>query len=264
MEPAIRFRWIIFYQYRRQSQRRGSLNNKLGYEPALLPSPLGDRGEIGTHSYTHLSIHRPRRSLRTSGDTPAGSTTSPLPVRRRPLPASRWACGSPGSNPDPLGRTRLSAGSRRGRRRRSHRQHLCHRGDGRTITITSSRPGPAAPMMADLLDIPAGTTLTFSIPAENTNFLQTATTIDPVLSATGNPFTYDYEFGQSAAVESQQLGIPIEGAAIPGANETFATDQNILPISNRSPRPRQRRDTLVFSPVVGPASVQATRARSAT
>ena len=44
-----------------------------------------------------------------------------------------------------------------------------------------------------------GSTLTFGIPAENTNFLQTVT--GTVTSSTGNPFTYDYEFNQSKILE---------------------------------------------------------------
>ena len=83
-------------------------------------------------------------------------------------------------------------------------------------------------MMVSLATIPAGTTLTFSIPAENTNFLQTGT-VGAVTGSVGDPFTYDYEFNQSKLLEQTNLGTAIYGAAIPGANETFATDQNILP-----------------------------------
>ena len=75
--------------------------------------------------------------------------------------------------------------------------------------------------------IPAGTTLTFSIPPENTNFLEPATGTD--LSATGNPFTYAYEFGQSKAdLADSSSARTIYGAAVPGAAETAATSQNIL------------------------------------
>ena len=77
--------------------------------------------------------------------------------------------------------------------------------------------------------IPNGTTLTFSVPAENTNFLEATT--GEANSATSNPFTYAYEFNQSKTVEQTNLpGTTIYGAAIPGAAETFATDQNILPL----------------------------------
>ena len=65
------------------------------------------------------------------------------------------------------------------------------------------------------------------VPAENTNFLEAPT--GEVNSATNNPFTYAYEFYQSKTVEQTNLGTTIYGAAIPGAAETFATDQNILP-----------------------------------
>src|SRR6185437_6764928 len=58
-----------------------------------------------------------------------------------------------------------------------------------------------------------------SVPSENTNFLQTGT----------GPFTYDYEFNQSKTIIQNNLGITVNGAAIPGANETVATDGHILP-----------------------------------
>ena len=64
---------------------------------------------------------------------------------------------------------------------------------GDTITISYVPGGYGTANDGTLADIPAGTTLTFSIPPENTNFLQTDTT-NPVLSANGNPFTYAYEF----------------------------------------------------------------------
>jgi Ca2+-binding RTX toxin-like protein len=68
-----------------------------------------------------------------------------------------------------------------------------------------------------LLNPPSG------IPTENTNYLNTGV-------GTGtNQFTFDYEFNQSKQIEQTQLGIPIAGAAVPGAPETLATDQNILP-----------------------------------
>ena len=96
------------------------------------------------------------------------------------------------------------------------------------MTISYAPGGYGTPNDGVIGDIPAGTALTFGIPQENTNFLQTGT-VGAVTGSDGDPFTFNYEFGQSALVESQQLGVPIEGAAVPGANETFATDQNILP-----------------------------------
>ena len=98
---------------------------------------------------------------------------------------------------------------------------------GNTITL-SYVPGGYGTLNDGVLgDIPAGTTLTFSVPAENTNFLRDRDR--QAYSATGNPFTYDYEFNQAKLLLEQQLGHPIYGAAIPGAAETYATDQNILP-----------------------------------
>jgi serralysin len=155
--------------------------------------------EIGNHSYTHL-LNPPTTTVTetTTADTPAGSTQITLGA----LPSFAGVT---------VGMTVTGTGIA-------------------TNTIISAVTGTAVTLSSGLTAaIAAGTTLIFGVPAENTNFLQSATTTNPVLSASGNPFTYAYEFQQSAALESQELGIPIEGAAVPGANETFATDQNILP-----------------------------------
>jgi serralysin len=183
--------------------------------------------EIGTHSYTHL-INPPTETFTavTSGDTPAGSTTITLtgaPPSFAGVTVGMFVTASNGA----LGTNTPLPGAAGEGGSIANSQVTVVSGD--TITISYVPGGYGTANDGTTGDIPAGTTLTFSIPAENTNFLQTATTTNPVLSATGNPFTYAYEFQQSAALESQQLGIPIEGAAIPGANETFATDQNILP-----------------------------------
>ena len=53
---------------------------------------------------------------------------------------------------------------------------------------------------------------------ENTNFLNTGT----------GPWTFDYEFGVAKAIEQQNIGITIAGAAVPGAGESFATAEQIL------------------------------------
>ncbi len=195
----------------------------LPYYKALLA--MGS--EIGTHSYTHL-INPPTGTFTatTSGDTPAGSTTITLtgaPPSFAGVTVGMFVTASNGA----LGTNTPLPGAAGEGGSIANTQVTAVSGD--TITISYVPGGFGTANDGTLGDIPAGTTLTFSIPAENTNFLQTATTTNPVLSATGNPFTYAYEFEQSAALESQQLGIPIEGAAIPGANETFATDQNILP-----------------------------------
>ena len=186
--------------------------------------------EIGTHSYTHL-INPPTGTFTavTSGDTPAGSTTITLTGAPPSfagvtvgmfVTASNGALGTNTPLPGAAGEGGSVASS----------QVTAVSGDTITISYVPGGFNNGSPVNDGTTgDIPAGTILTFSIPAENTNFLQSATTANPVLSATGNPFTYAYEFQQSAALEAAQLGIPIAGAAIPGANETFATDQNILP-----------------------------------
>ena len=183
--------------------------------------------EIGTHSYTHL-INPPTGTFTatTSGDTPAGSTTitlTGLPPSFAGVTVGMFVTASNGA----LGTNTPLPGAAGEGGSIANSQVTAVSGD--TITISYVPGGFGTANDGTIGDIPAGTTLTFSIPAENTNFLQTAATTSPVLSATANPFTYAYEFQQSATVESQQLGIPIAGAAIPGANETFATDQNILP-----------------------------------
>jgi serralysin len=183
-------------------------------------------GEIGTHTYTHL-INPPTETFTatTTSDAPAGSTT--ITLNSVPsfagvtvgmlVTAANGALGTNTPLPGAAGEGGSIANSQ------------ITAVSGNTVTISYVPGGYGTANDGTTGDIPAGTTLTFSIPPENTNFLQTATTINPALSAIGNPFTYAYEFGQSAALESQLLGIPIYGAAVPGATETFATDQNILP-----------------------------------
>lgn len=178
--------------------------------------------EIGTHSYTHL-INPPTVTFtaKTVGDTPAGATqitldsvpsfagtTVGLQVNglnigtNTPLPGT---AGEEGFVAD----TQITGVS------------------GNTISISYIPGGYGTANDGTLGDIPAGTTLTFEIPAENTNFLQTGS--GSVTSAAGQPFTYDYQFNQSKALLQSELGTTIYGAAIPGANETYATDQNIVP-----------------------------------
>ena len=223
VEPAIRFRWILLHQHWRQPDRRRSVDNELDVSLPYYKALLAMGSEIGTHSYTHL-INPPTTTITetTVGDTPAGSsqiTLSALPSfagvtvgmfvtglnlgTNTPLPG---AAGEGGA----VANTQVTAVS------------------GNTITISYVPDGFGGVNDGTLGAIPAGTTLTFSIPAENTNFLQTGDR-GAVTSAVGDPFTYDYEFNQSKLLEQTNLGTTIYGAAIPGANETFATDQNILP-----------------------------------
>ncbi len=59
---------------------------------------------------------------------------------------------------------------------------------------------------------------------ENTNTLYVTA---PANGSAPN-WTYSYEFGQSKTIEQQNLGITIAGGAVPGANDTVTTSQNIL------------------------------------
>ena len=179
-------------------------------------------GEIGTHSYTHL-INPPTTTFtaHTVGDTPAGSiqvTLDTVPSfygitvgmvvtglnigANTPLPgAAEKAALSP---------TRTVTAV-----------------SGNTVTLSYVPGGYGTLNNGVLGDIPAGTTLTFSVPAENTNFLQTAATL--------NRSRFDRQslhlrlrVQSVEADRAAQLGHPIYGAAVPGAAETYATAQNIL------------------------------------
>ena len=151
--------------------------------------------EIGTHSYTHL-IDPPTTTVleTTEGDTPAGSTQ----VKVSALPSYNGATLGmtvTGTNIGP--NTIVTAVS----------------GDatsGYTLTLQYLPGGFGTPNLGVTGDVPAGSTLTFGVPTENTNFLSTTGT---------GPFTYNYEFTQSKQIEDANLGITIAGAAVPGAND---------------------------------------------
>jgi hypothetical protein len=96
---------------------------------------------------------------------------------------------------------------------------------GNTITISYDPDGAGPGGNVGTIG-PVSGTLTFSIPSENTNFLEPATGTDK--SSDGNPFTYQYEFGDSKTLLQQMLGTTIYGAAVPGAAEALTTSQNIL------------------------------------
>ncbi len=226
----------------------------LPYYKALLA--MGS--EIGTHSYTHL-INPPSTTITetTVGDTPAGSsqiTLSALPSfagvtvgmfvtglnlgTNTPLPG---AAGEGGS----VANTQVTAVS------------------GNTITISYVPNGFGGVNDGTLGAIPAGTTLTFSIPAENTNFLQTGTVArSPVPSAIPSP-TITSSISRSCS--SRRTSAPRStGPPFRAPMRRSPPIRTSCPISNRSPQPRRHPDTPVISPAVGPVSVQATRARSAT
>ena len=183
---------------------------------------MGD--EIGNHSYTHL-INPPTETFTatTVGDTPAGSTTITL----NSVPSFGGSTmGMFVTDGSALGsNTPITTGlTDEGGTGDAVENTLVTAVNGDTISISYTPAGYGGANVGTLADIPAGTTLTFAIPPENTNFLQTTGT---VLSADGNPFTYAYEFGTSKTTEEQELGTTIYGAAVPGANETATTSQNI-------------------------------------
>ena len=114
--------------------------------------------------------------------------------------------------------------------------------NGNTITVSYVPAGFGGANQGTLGDVPAGTTLTFSIPPENTNFLEAAT--GGVNSATNNPFTFAYEFGQSKTTEQTATLAPrstVPPFQVP--QKHMRPTRTSCPISNRSPRQRQRPDT---------------------
>ena len=174
-------------------------------------------GEIGNHSYTHLVAPPTTAATEaTVGDTPAGATTITLSG----VPSfAGVTVGMLVSGPGIGSNTALPGDG--GAVANSQVTAV----NGNTITISYVPAGYGGANAGTIAPILAGTTLTFTVPAENTNFLQTTGTIS---SAAGAPFTYDYEFNQSKTIEQQNLGTTIYGAAVPGANDTIATAQNIM------------------------------------
>jgi hypothetical protein len=60
--------------------------------------------------------------------------------------------------------------------------------------------------------------------SENTNTLY----VTPPANGSAPNWTFNYEFGQSKTIEQQNIGITIAGAAVPGANDTMATAEQIM------------------------------------
>ena len=183
--------------------------------------------EIGNHSYTHL-INPPTTTFTatTVGDTPAGSTQMTLDTvpsfagvtvgmvvtglnigANTPLPAR----GEGGPSPTPV--TAVS---------------------GNTMTSAYVPGGYGTANDGVLGDIPAGTTLTFAIPTENTNFLQTGRHGH---SGTGNPSPTTTSSISRSCSSRRSLAHPIYGAAIPGAQRDIrdrAEHPALLPVRRRT------------------------------
>jgi hypothetical protein len=160
--------------------------------------------EIGTHSYTHL-IAPPTTTVTaaTSVEATPGSTQITVST----LPSYNGATVGmivTDANGDFGPNTIVSAVSGNAT-------------TGYVLTLLNQPGGFGTPNAGVIGDVKAGTALTFGVPTENTNFLGTGT----------GPFTYNYEFGQSAAIEGQQIGITIAGAAVPGATEVALTSAQI-------------------------------------
>ena len=146
-------------------------------------------GEIGTHTYTHL-INPPAGTPTTTftettiGDTPKGSTT--ITLSQVPsfygITVGMWLSGTGIGSNTPLPGTLGEGGAL------ANTQVTAV--NGNTITVSYVPAGFGGVNQGTLSDVPAGTTLTFSVPPENTNFLEPVTGTDP--SATNNPFTYQY------------------------------------------------------------------------
>src|SRR6202165_3017294 len=60
--------------------------------------------------------------------------------------------------------------------------------------------------------------------SENTNTLY----VTPPANGSAPNWTFNYEFGQSKTIEQQNIGITIAGAAVPGANDTMSTSEQIM------------------------------------
>jgi hypothetical protein len=173
-------------------------------------------GEIGSHTYTHL-INQPTTTFTAHvvGNTLAGSTT--ITLDKVPsfygVTVGMWLAGTN------IGSNTLASGAV------VHTQVTAVSGNTITISYDPDGAGPGGNIGAKgaLSD---KQTLTFSVPAENTNFLEPTSGTN--LSGDGHPFTYQYEFGDSKTLLQQQLGTPIYGAAVPGAAEAVATSKNIL------------------------------------
>ena len=162
--------------------------------------------EIGTHSDTHL-INPPTPAITASTATASGPGATQITVTS--LPSYNGAT---------LGMVVTDAAGDFG----ANTIITAYSGNattGYTLTLQYIPGGYGTPNDGAVNAVAQGTPITFSVPAENTNFL----------SSTGSgAFTYTYEFAQSAAAENANIGITIAGAAVPGANDYLSTSQQIL------------------------------------
>ena len=160
--------------------------------------------EIGDHSYTHL-IDPPTTTFpeTTTVATLAGSPQ----VTVNALPSYNGATLGMTVTGTNIGPNTIVTG-------------VSANADGTyTLTLQYLPGGFGTPNLGVTGLVPAGETLTFGVPAENTNFLSTTGT---------GPFTYNYEFTQSKQIEDANIGIAIAGAAVPGANDYLPDSEQIL------------------------------------
>jgi hypothetical protein len=80
------------------------------------------------------------------------------------------------------------------------------------------------PPTVDANGNPVPLSLGVSTWSENTNTLY----VTPPANGSAPNWTFNYEFGQSKTIEQQNIGITIAGAAVPGANDTVATAEQIM------------------------------------
>ena len=162
--------------------------------------------EIGDHSYTHL-IAPPTTTVSETTTTATAAGATQIVVSQLPT-----------YNGATLGMTVTDANNDFG----PNTIVTAYSGNatsGYTLTLSYLPGGYGTPDAGTVNAIAAGSAITFNIPTENTNFLST--------SGTG-PFTYNYEFNQSAAIESSNIGITIAGGAVPGANDYLDDSLNVL------------------------------------
>ena len=162
--------------------------------------------EIGTHSYTHL-INPPTTTVPETTTTATAAGATQITVSGLPsYNGATLGMDVTDANGDFGPNTIITAVSGNAT-------------SGYTLTLSYQPGGYGTPDVGALNAIAAGSTISFAVPNENTNFL----------SATGTgPFTYNYEFQQSKEIEDSNIGITIAGAAVPGANDYLPNSENIL------------------------------------